>query len=640
MNAPANILSNKGTAAVNYANRGWFVFPVVDGAKIPIGRGEPKGQGGFKSASNDPVLVSDWWRKWPNANIGLSLQKSGLVAVDIDAYKSDCDWQGFSSDLEIPLTLRQRSARGGIHLIFKSNAGETYPGTLCRGVDVKHEGYILLEPSKFDGQQYCFENDALPSVVPAWVTKKPKVDDKAEAPNDFERAAKFAFSEADRRIALAALCLAPNDVEDRDKWVRVGLAAKAVLGDAGREPFIDWCERWDGAHKDDLGAFWSGLRPRGDASIGSLYHELGVPKLVEAGSQQSVRKSEFFSASEFGSSLAPKRKWLVQDLIPQKTVTLLSGDGGTGKSLLALQLAVAVSTGSQWLGREVEAGGVIYLSAEDDTDELHRRLTDILTAGSMSFDRLSALTIRSLAGEDALLALDAKLALAKSDLFEELNRRAGSENPALIVLDTLADLYPANENERAKVRQFIGMLRGLAIENNCAVLLLSHPSLTGLNSGSGTSGSTAWNNSVRSRLYLSRSSESGAEIDPNARILEVKKSNYGKIGEQIGLRWNHGVFDAATSLATGFEIVEESGYTKSESVFLKLLDLYTDEGRVLSPSAGANYAPSLFAKDPESDRVTKIGFTKAMTSLLRRREIEVTEDGPASRRRKKLVKKV
>ena len=59
----------------------------------------------------------------------------------------------------------------------------------------------------------------------------------------------------------------------------------------------------------------------------------------------------------------------MHDLIPQKTVTLFSGDGGTGKSLLSLQLAVGVVTGRGWIGKAVSGGSVIYMSAEDDDDE-------------------------------------------------------------------------------------------------------------------------------------------------------------------------------------------------------------------------------------------------------------------------------
>src|SRR5690606_2220943 len=143
---------------------------------------------------------------------------------------------------------------------------------------------------------------------------------------------------------------------------------------------------------------------------------------------------------------------------------------------------------------------VIFLSAQDDDGELHRRLVDILIAeGRGSGDR-GALTLRSPAGADALLALEGQLSLLQSALFEALDQRAEEQGAALCVPGTLADVYPANENDRAKVRQFVGILRGLALRRKCAVMLLGHPSLTGLSSGSGTSGSTAWNNSVRSRL--------------------------------------------------------------------------------------------------------------------------------------------
>ena len=74
----------------------------------------------------------------------------------------------------------------------------------------------------------------------------------------------------------------------------------------------------------------------------------------------------------------------MERLNPQKTVTLFSGDGGTGKSLLSLQLAVSVASGRNRVGKHVAEGSAIYISAEDDNDELHRRLDDTLRADSES----------------------------------------------------------------------------------------------------------------------------------------------------------------------------------------------------------------------------------------------------------------
>jgi len=108
--------------------------------------------------------------------------------------------------------------------------------------------------------------------------------------------------------------------------------------------------------------------------------------------------STFYSAASLKGKRVAPREWLVDDMVPQKTVTLFGDDVGTGKSLLALQLAVAVSASRHWIGKSVSEGSVIYLSAEDDDDELHRRVDDILRADGGIYDEVAGLTLRSLAG--------------------------------------------------------------------------------------------------------------------------------------------------------------------------------------------------------------------------------------------------
>jgi len=76
-------------------------------------------------------------------------------------------------------------------------------------------------------------------------------------------------------------------------------------------------------------------------------------------------KLDVVSLASFAGQDITERSWIVDDLIPESNVTDLSGDGGTGKSLLALQLAVGVATGTRWLGRNVAKGAVLYLSCED-----------------------------------------------------------------------------------------------------------------------------------------------------------------------------------------------------------------------------------------------------------------------------------
>ena len=128
-------------------------------------------------------------------------------------------------------------------------------------------------------------------------------------------------------------------------------------------------------------------------------------------------------------------------------------------------------------------------------------------------------------------------------LYHQLEHMIRARGIELIVIDTSADSFLGNENIRPQVRQFIGALRRLAMINDGGVILNAHPSLTGLNSGSGLSGSTAWNNSVRGRLYLTRPpAADGEEEHGDARILKLMKNNYGRAGEQLRLRWHDHVF--------------------------------------------------------------------------------------------------
>lgn len=338
-----------------------------------------------------------------------------------------------------------------------------------------------------------------------------------------------------------------------------------------------------------------------------------------------------FTASDLHGLPVPERNWLVRDLIPSSTVTLFGGDGGTGKSLCALQLAASTALNSAWLGLPVRPGKAVYLSAEDDKAELHRRLADIAQAEGVALTDLDALTLRSLAGEDALLAtLGRGGTLEATALLDAVDGLLQDHRPDLLVLDTLADYFPGNENDRAQARQFIGMLRGLAIRYRCAVVMLAHPSLSGLNSGSGTSGSTGWNNSVRSRLYLSRVVQDGYEPNPDARVLRTMKANYSRTGAEIALTWRNGVFVADAPL-TGLDRVAASA--KAERVFLRLLREFTDQGRRVNHTSGANYAPNTFAQHPNSEGCTKRAFKLAMDCLLTDGRVKIATDGPPSKPR-------
>ena len=205
--------------------------------------------------------------------------------------------------------------------------------------------------------------------------------------------------------------------------------------------------------------------------------------------------------------------------------------------------------------------------------------------------------------------------------------------PRLVLRDALADVFGGEEIARAQARQFISLHRGLAIDNNLAVALIAHPSLMGMKEG--TSGSTAWSNSVRSRLYLERVKDGERESDANRRVLSVKKSNYGPVGLELRLRWSNGAF-VLDGPASGFDKL--AAEAKADRVFLDSLAAFTSQGRDVSPKPGPTYAPSVFAKHPDNDGVGKADLALAMERLLKRKEIRVETKGPPSKERQRLVR--
>jgi RecA-family ATPase len=349
-------------------------------------------------------------------------------------------------------------------------------------------------------------------------------------------------------------------------------------------------------------------------------------------------KLEFVAASTLGEHPRP-RHFLVPDLIPGRNVTLLSGDGGTGKSLLALQLAVAVATrDSQWLGLEVAHGGAVFVSAEDELDEVHRRFTNICQAEGLDKADLDRLLILPLAGESAVMAVSGRAgALEPTPLWKAFEAKIASLEPALVILDTSADFFGGNEISRSEVRQFLGMLRGLALKHDCAVVLLSHPSVAGMSSGTGLSGSTAWGNSVRSRLYLTRpDTKDGEFVDTDIRVLSTMKANYGRAGGEIRLRWLDGRFVNETPGApSAFNKIATEAH--ADRIFLDLLRQFASEGRDVSANRSPTYAPAQFAVRPHGSGLSKRALDAAMNRLLSSKRVRIETFGPPSKPRSRLV---
>jgi len=188
------------THALDYVSRGWFVFPVhsvrAGGCSCLSDCGKPgkhpRISEGFHKASGDPKQIRAWWEQWPDANIGLAVGKSKLVALDIDP-RNQGDVHFAELEREhgsLPATLTNLTGGGGQHYIFTLPDGAPKPKSrvLRPGVELKGDtGYLILPPSShLSGRPYAWDSGQAEAPVPApfWLVDTPpsRHYDKASRP--------------------------------------------------------------------------------------------------------------------------------------------------------------------------------------------------------------------------------------------------------------------------------------------------------------------------------------------------------------------------------------------------------------------------------------------------------------------------
>ena len=325
-----------------------------------------------------------------------------------------------------------------------------------------------------------------------------------------------------------------------------------------------------------------------------------------------------------------QQRWLAEARIPCGDLTLYSGNGGAGKTETAVQLLVSVTAGlGDWLGCVVETGPALFLSCEEPEANIRDRIERICKHRCVDPHAIGDLHLHFPDLEATwLVTADRFGKVTKTALLQQIEAWIGAHRPILVVIDSIAAVFDGEAVARRQVRSFLAMLRKIARDSEAAIILLDHPSVRGMADGSGTANSVDWRNSVRAMLHLSDADKN----DPDIRELEVKKSNYGRAGEKIKLRWNGLTFVPATS-------AESSPYRAAaernvDELFLKLLDKRIAQGRPIRPSTGRGSAPFELAGDPEASGVSADAFRAAMERLFTAGRIVSVETGPASKRRK------
>jgi AAA domain len=213
-------------------------------------------------------------------------------------------------------------------------------------------------------------------------------------------------------------------------------------------------------------------------------------------------------AARVAETTAPVR-WLLDGLFLAGGAGILGGAPKTGKSFLALELAVAVASGTLGAGHWAVAtpGPVLLLAAEDPLAVVVQRLTALAAARARTLVTLPV---------DLIVEPSVRL----PDGLPRLAATVAQRRPVLLILDPLIRVHRADENSAPEMAAVLDGLRTLARDSGCAVLLVHHarkaPALSSL--GHGLRGSSDLPAFGDSNLYLRRLGANGPlELRPPRR---------------------------------------------------------------------------------------------------------------------------
>ena len=314
--------------------------------------------------------------------------------------------------------------------------------------------------------------------------------------------------------------------------------------------------------------------------------------------------------------------------LPRGNVALLGAHGGTGKSTIALMLGVCVALGRPLFGVDTEPCKVLFVSLEDGSGVVRHRLAGICRAWLIDPEQLrDRLHIVDGTEHPELFSAETRGAGEKTASYFELRKIVQSENIGLVMVDNASDAFGGDEIQRRQVRAFMRSLAEVARLTDSAVMLLAHVDKNTSRSkraegGEGYSGSTAWHNSARSRLFLTRG-------DDGLLTLEHQKSNLGRKREPLTLNWLEGGFPQLVEVG-GFDGSHQQGRADDDraAALLKLIAEFEGRGQYCSPATTArNHVHYVLKSEPDFQKL-KLGVdgTKRIVNQCQRAKwLEATD---------------
>lgn len=493
--------------ALKYADMGLAVFPLLPRDK------RPATDNGFKAATTDKRRIEKWWNSRPDSNIGIATGSvsGGLVVIDLDVDddkgKNGYDvlkiWQ--QEHGELPETCQSITGRGGYHLLYRDTAYWQSKVNLYDGVDIRAEGgYIVAPPSIHpNGRKYEWEYE-------------PGEYEIAQADSNV-----FEFLNPAPVASNHNNFKTPKDIPEgsRNKTLHNLACSMRARGDA--EEAIYAAVRATNASRCNP--------PLNDKEIetivkSALKYESGTAPFKNSHNNEKVTEKVTIKDTSTVSVNEIEEKeveWLIIGYVPKGDITVIAGDGGSGKTSVWCALLASLSSGnmsfleSDLPFNKFSGKKVMFFSSEDSVEHV---LKSRLRRNGANTENISFIPVS-----------DDRFKEIKFDS-EFLEKIIKENRPEVIVFDPIQSFISekVQMGQRNAMRSSLNPLIGLGEKYGVTFIIIVHA-----NKQSGVWGrkriadsSDIWDIS-RSVLMVGETGEG------DIRYISQEKSNYGPLSETV-----------------------------------------------------------------------------------------------------------
>lgn len=374
--------------ALYYASVGWYVFPLHSAdvwggcscGNAECGRNtgrHPRTKRGYYDATTDPDQIRAWWTRWPDANIGVDLGRSGLLSVAPDS----TEWLAEFERRGLPPTwmFESGSGEGHQHHIYQRPEGAPVDRE-CRTqeYDILSDGYAILPPSQTTGPYRWLDepNGTGPVEAPAWAVEMLR---KTRSPRE--------VPELDPNEPVIEVTA---DMLSGEAWFhftgqrpfykldgRVGRSESLVKIAGALAPYFNAATIAQALEERDAALGWNKYTDRNDPTeyiklalrVVRERRELDqlqarLKRIQDGPSPADTDKPRFVFLTEEELHTRPDPTWRITEILPTDSYAQILAASGHYKTFLALSMAKHIAAGEPWVGFKTEQARVAYIAGE------------------------------------------------------------------------------------------------------------------------------------------------------------------------------------------------------------------------------------------------------------------------------------